>query len=68
MFDDVFINSILYRYIFATVFTIIRALLLSVAVRYYNEYRGIKEKNSLYAFLFLFGLVAVIVYLLKSKK
>lgn len=67
MFDDVFINSILYRYIFAAVFTIIRALLLSVAVRYYNEYRGIKEKNSLYAFIFLFGLVAVIVYLLKSK-
>lgn len=67
MFDDVFINSILYRYIFAAVFAIIRALLLSVAVKYYNEYRGIKEKNSLYAFIFLFGLVAVIVYLIKSK-
>lgn len=67
MFDDVLFNTIMYRYIFAAVFTIIRAFLLSIAVRYYNKYRGIKEKNSLYAFIFLFGLVAVIIYLIKSK-
>lgn len=67
MFDDVLLNTIMYKYIFAAVFAIARALLLSIAVRYYNEYRGIKEKNSLYAFIFLFGLVAVIIYLIKSK-
>lgn len=67
MFDDILINSIMYKYIFAAVFAIIRAFLLSIAVKYYNEYRGVKEKNSLYAFIFLFGLVAVIVYLIKTK-
>lgn len=61
------VNGLLYKYIFIAVFVIIRAVLLCLAVKYYNESRGVKEKKSLYDFIFFFGLIAVIIYLIKSK-
>lgn len=68
MLNNMIMNEILYKYIFAAVFIVIRAFLLSIAVRNYNESRGVKEKNSLFGFIFVFGLIAVIIYLIKSKK
>ncbi|MCD7871796.1 MAG: hypothetical protein LUG21_00465 [Clostridiales bacterium] len=60
--------NLLYRYIFVAVFVIVRAIILSIAVRHYNESIARKEKKSLYGFIFVFGLIAVIIYLIKSNK
>lgn len=68
MLNNSDINLLLYRYIFVTAFVIVRAIILSIAVCHYNESRAMKEKNSLFGFIFVFGLIAVIIYLIKSNK
>ena len=68
MLNNSDINLLLYRYIFVAAFVIVRAIILSIAVRYYNESRAMKEKNSLFGFIFVFGLIAVIIYLIKSNR